>query len=136
MCVSGGSGGDRVGVILNCGPLDSDFGYGFSLWFGVFGKTGNRRFPDATHTLTFDCAIFKRRGEFYEIRDSPAPLFTDGLPSFVMFSIPHFAKPAGDRNDCHGWARFGPLFFAFLMGGRDMTNSWGVSGTVYAYGLP
>ena len=59
-----GSGGGRVGDILNCGPLDSGVGYGFSPWFEVFGKTGNPRFPDVPHTLTFDFALFKGRGAF------------------------------------------------------------------------
>ena len=62
--VWGGSGGGRVGDILNLGPLDSGVGYGFSPWFEVFGKTGNLRFPDAPHTLTFDLALFKGRGAF------------------------------------------------------------------------
>ena len=76
----GGPGGDRVGDILNCGPLDAGVGYGFSLWFEVFGKTGNPRFPAAPHPLTFDCALFKGMGAFKEIRDSPTPIFADSLP--------------------------------------------------------
>ena len=76
----GGPGGDRVGDILNCGPLDAGVGYGFSLWFEVFGKTGNPRFPAAPHPLTFDCALFKGMSALLEFRDALTPIGADGLP--------------------------------------------------------
>ena len=62
--VWGGSGGGRVGDILNLGPLDSGVGYGFPLWFEVFGKIGSPRFPNAPHTLTFGCTFSRGRGSF------------------------------------------------------------------------
>ena len=62
--VWGGSGGGRVGDILNLGPLDSGVGYGFPLWFEVFGEIGSPRFPNAPHTLTFGCMFSRVRGSF------------------------------------------------------------------------
>ena len=50
-----GSGGGRVGDMLNFGPLGSGVGYGFSLWLEGFREIVSPRFSAAPHTLTSDC---------------------------------------------------------------------------------
>ena len=57
-----GSGGGRVGDMLNFGPLGSGVGYGFSLWFEGFGEIARPHFRTRpTHSFQSP-AVFEKWG--------------------------------------------------------------------------